>query len=235
MTIGTADRQTSSVARPSATSDDVDDLATALRHDTLGNGTRDLGSWRIEPSAYGIARRTPISLINDIGDPAGKKGVCCIRALPGDSGIHSGGLCCEAVTAMLSPSKVAQPFDRAKLGDLPLRMGNALAGSTPSPMLEIVRGHFEVMSVLAKHFQLGLGGHVLLGKQGAAPALDERRHPSEEFFLGRACFPAALSASMSELALRALSSRDIAGREVAVFTRPTRKEPIDTKLPRFLT
>jgi hypothetical protein len=114
-------------------------------------------------------------------------------------------------------------------------MADALAGSTPSAMLKIVRCHFESMSVLTTDHQLRLGGDVLFGVQSAAAPLDDRLHASEKFILGRARVPATVCASMFEQALRALSSRDVARRQVAVFARLTREESIDTKLQRFVT
>jgi len=100
MAIGTADCQSSFLTFPSSATDNIDDLATTLRDNALDNVSRNLRSRRMEPSAFGVASRAPISFMDYIRDAGGKGRMCRIRALPGDSGMHSGGLRREAVTAV---------------------------------------------------------------------------------------------------------------------------------------
>ena len=118
--------------------------------------------------------------------------------------MHSGGLRREAVAAMLTPSEVAQPFDRAILGGLPCRMSGVLAGSTPTAAIEIVWGYFEFMSVLATNLQLFLGRDVLVGEQRATALFNAFLGAPKKIFLSRTRFPAAVLASMLKLALSAI-------------------------------
>jgi hypothetical protein len=92
MAIGAADSQTSPAALPSSATDNVDNFATALRENPLDSVSRNLRSWRMEPSAFGVAGRAPISLMNHVRDAGGKGRVRRIRALPRNWGMHSGWL-----------------------------------------------------------------------------------------------------------------------------------------------
>jgi hypothetical protein len=82
MAIGTADCQSSFFTFPSSATDNTDNLATTLRDNALDNVSRNLRSRRMEPSAFGVASRAPISFMDYIRDAGGKGRMCRIRTLP---------------------------------------------------------------------------------------------------------------------------------------------------------
>src|SRR5262245_61608387 len=151
VTVCTPEQQSRLAALPLSVLSNSDDLAAAPA-DCLDDRFKwNHRLWWFAPLLP--ARRTPLTAMNYLCNNGAERWVVGFLALPGYSQKHLARCSRQAVSAMTIVRKLAQLLYAPKIESHPLRMVLPLALRTPTPVLQIVSGDFELMAIGAANLQ----------------------------------------------------------------------------------